>query len=175
MLNLIQRFFTKEKTDRAQTRINFSHYFFSLPEHAWISQAEKNHFEKLFSLLPSSLLESLMTKYPVTFIRSEDMQAQHVPGKVLSNTIVVFPEFQKLLSSKKRSAVAYLAHELAFVVYELEVGGKDTLMAEIEADKFVVDLGLVFELEDLLLVLDETVEKRLRLTYLTVHHFTGNN
>ena len=94
---------------------------------------------------------------------------------VLSNTIVVFPEFQNLLRSDKKSAVAYLAHELAFVLYEMEGGKKDPLMAEVEADKFVCDIGLTFELEDLLLMLDETIEKRLRLTYLTINHFTRDN
>ena len=45
------------------------------------------------------------------------------------------------------------------------------MMAEVEADKFVCDIGLCDELEDLLLMLDETIEKRLRLTYLTISHF----
>jgi hypothetical protein len=44
-------------------------------------------------------------------------------------------------------------------------------MAEVGADKFVCDIGLADELEDLLLMLDETIEKRLRLTYLTINHF----
>lgn len=175
MLNLIQRFFTKDKSNRSEVRKNFSHYFMRLPEHAWImgSPAE-DHFEKLFSLLPSTLLEVLMTKYPVTFVASHELRTQK-PGAVLTNTIVVFPEFRKLLMTNKRSAVAYLAHELAFIIYELEEGKNDPLMAEVEADKFVCDLGLTFELEELLLMLDETVEKRLRLTYLTINHFTGNN
>jgi hypothetical protein len=47
----------------------------------------------------------------------------------------------------------------------------DSIMAEVEADKFVSDLGLMFELEELLLMLDESVEKRVRLTYLTINHF----
>lgn len=175
-MDLIQRFFNKEKGNRAEIRKNFSTYFFSLPEHEWINSSScKDHFEKLFKILPSSLLAALMTKYPVTFVRSQEMKGHHHSGMALSNTIVVFPEFQKLLSSSKRSAVAYLAHELAFVIYDLEIGNQDSLMAEVEADKFVCDLGLVFELEELLLMLDETVEKRLRLTYLTIHHFTGQS
>lgn len=176
MMNLIQKFFTREKNNRSEVRKNFSIYFFSQPEHQWIATSTvRVHFEKLFSLLPSGLLETLMTKYPVTFICSEDMKHHKVPGIVLTNTIVVFPEFQKLVSSNKKSAVAYLAHELAFVIYELEEGNKDSLMAEIEADKFVCDLGLTFELEEFLLMLDETVEKRLRLTYLTINHFTDHS
>ncbi len=176
MMNLIERFFSKEKSDRSQIRKNFSTYFFSLPEHEWIATSPiRVHFEKLISVLPSGLLSSLMTKYPVTFIRSFELSGRGGAGMVLNNTIVVFPEFQRLLESDKASAVAYLAHELAFVLYELEEGKTDTLMAEVEADKFVCDLGLTFELEELLLLLDETIEKRLRLTYLTINHFTSGN
>jgi len=170
MFNLIQRYFNKDLQNRAQIRQNFSSYFFSLPEHSWISN--RAHFEKLFALLPSGLLNTLMTRYPITFTRSQDL---HQPGFVLSNRVVVFPEFQKLLESDQRCAVAYLAHEIAFVLLELEDGKKDTIAAEVEADKFVSDLGLVFELEELLMMLDETLEKRVRLTYLTIHHFGGNN
>lgn len=111
-----------------------------------------------------------MTKYPVIFVPSQELK-KNEPGRVLNNTIVVFPEFQKLLNSEKKSAVAYLAHEVAFVLYELEGMKEDPLMAEVSADKFVCDLGLTFELEELLLMLDETIEKRLRLTYLTINHF----
>lgn len=177
MMNLIQKFFSTDKTNKALIRKNFSSYFFSLPEHKWILETcNREHFDKLFSYLPTGVLEALMTKYPVVFIPSYMMKEHsHHGGMVLSNTVVVFPEFQRLLMSDKKSAVAYLAHELAFVLYELEGSKQDPLMAEVAADKFVCDLGLTFELEELLLMLDETVEKRLRLTYLTINHFTGNN
>lgn len=176
MMNLIQKFFSTDRSNKSHIRKNFIEYFFALPEHQWILESgSRPHFDKLFSLLPSGVLEAMMTKYPVEFIPSYAMKAHHRPGLVMANTIVVFPEFQKLLLTNKKAAVAYLAHELAFVLYEHE-GNKDhdPLMAEVEADKFVCDLGLTFELEDLLLMLDETVEKRLRLTYLTIHHFSNN-
>lgn len=176
MMNLIQKFFSTDRSNKAQIRKNFSTYFYSLPEHQWIVESGcQKHFDKLFSHLPSGVLEVMMTKYPVEFIPSYKMKETHHKGMVLANTIVVFPEFQRLLLSNKRSAVAYLAHEIAFILYEHE-GDKnhDPLMAEVEADKFVCDIGLTFELEELLLMLDETIEKRLRLTYLTINHFKDN-
>lgn len=175
MMNLIQKFFVKSKTNKDILRKNFSSYFYSLPEHQWILEtSNRSHFDQLFALLPIGVIEALMTKYPLVFIPSQKMNKNHQSGKVLSNTVVVFPEFQKLLASDKRSGIAYLAHELALILYEFEGEKKDSLMAEVEADKFVSDLGLTFELEDLLLMLDETIEKRLRLTYLTINHFTDN-
>lgn len=171
MLNLIQKFLSKDRTNKSHIRKNFNSYFFSLPEHEWIvGSYVQYHFEKLFSHLPANLLEALMTKHPVVFVKSSDVNLQN-PSDIISNKIVIFPEFQKLLNSDKKAAVAYLAHELAFVLLELEGAKGDSLIAEVEADKFVSDLGLIFELEELLFMLDETIEKRLRLTYLTANHF----
>lgn len=176
MLNLIQKYFKKDLSDKRKTRENFNFYFFSLPEHQWITEQNlQHHFVKLFQHLPVGLIETMMTQYPVVFVPSEMMKGQRKPGQVLTNTIVVFPEFQKLLRTSKRAAVAYIAHELAFLLYELESAKVDPLMAEVEADKFVCDIGLSDELEDLLLMLDETIEKRLRLTYLTINYFTRND
>ncbi|HXH30359.1 MAG TPA: hypothetical protein VNJ01_06080 [Bacteriovoracaceae bacterium] len=176
MLNLIQKFFTTIKSDKTLIRKNFSQFFYSQPEHAWIREAKiTGHFDNLFSHLPIGVIEALMTKYPIVFIKSEDLKQHQRMGMPTTNTIVIFPEFQKLLLTKKTSAIAYLAHELAFVLYEFEGHRNDPMMAEIEADKFVCDLGLTFELEELLLMLDETVEKRLRLTYLTINHFTNGH
>lgn len=174
-MNLIQKFLSKDRSNKSQIRKNFLAYFYSLPEHAWILEtANRAHFDKLFSHLPAGVLEALMTKHPVVFVPSYMMNDGHKAGMVLASTVVVFPEFQRLLMSEKKAAVAYLAHELAFVLLELEGVQGDSLMAEVEADKFVSDLGLMFELEELLLMLDETIEKRVRLTYLTINHFTEN-
>lgn len=174
MFNLIQKYFKTDRSDKSVLRNNFSAYFYSLPEHQWIIERNmQGHFDRLFERLPAGLIESMMTQYPVVFIPSEELKARgHKPGTVVSNTVVVFPEFQKLLQSRQRAAVAYLAHELAFLLYELGQHQVDPMMAEVEADKFVCDIGLSDELEDLLLMLDETIEKRLRLTYLTINHFT---
>jgi hypothetical protein len=171
MFNLIQKFLSKDRSNKSHIRKNFVSHFYSLPEHAWILEGqEKNHFDKLFSYLPANLLEAMMTKNPIVFVQSENLKT-NTHGGMFANTIVVFPEFQKLLKTEKKSAVAYLAHEIAFILLELEGLKNETIMAEVEADKFVSDLGLMFELEELLLMLDESIEKRLRLTYLTIHHF----
>jgi hypothetical protein len=171
MFNLIQKFLSKDRSNKSHIRKNFISYFYSLPEHAWILEGnDKTHFDKLFTYLPANLLEAMMTRHPIVFVPSECLKTASF-GTVLANTIVVFPEFQNLLKTEKKSAVAYLAHEIAFTLLELEGMKGDSIMAEVEADKFVSDLGLMFELEELLLMLDESVEKRVRLTYLTINHF----
>jgi hypothetical protein len=172
MLNLIQKFISKDHSNKSQIRKNFLAHFYSIPEHSWIINPQvKTHFDKLFSHLPANLLDQMMSKYLVIFVPSEQIKNQILHYQSCSSVVVIFPEFQNLLMSNKKSAVAYLAHELAFILLELEGFKDNKLMAEVEADKFVSDLGLTFELEELLLMLDETIEKRLRLTYLTAHHF----
>lgn len=174
MMNLVQKFFSKEKKSHSEVRENFIEHFFSMPEHQWIKGSARANFVALFHLLPTGLLEAMMFKYFVVYVPSEEFREM---GTSLTgaSTIVIFPEFKKLVQSDKRAAVAYLAHELAFIIYELEEASREPLMAEVEADKFVCDLGLTFELEEFLLMLDESMEKRLRLTYLTINHFSGEN
>lgn len=175
MFNLIQKFLSKDQQSKSHIRKNFISHFFSLPEHAWIlEKSNRAHFDKLISHLPANLLQMMMTTFPVVFMRSEDYKRVKNFQNQLVNTIVVFPEFEKLLLSNKKGAVAYLAHEIAFLLLENEGLKGDSIMAEVEADKFVSDLGLTFELEEFLLMLDETIEKRVRLTYLTIEHFRDN-
>lgn len=173
MFNLVQKFINKDPNTSKNLRSNFAFYFFSLPEHQWLNGGQTRlHFEKLFQILPLGVIEMMMSKHPVVFVKSELLSNKANVGMAMSNTVVVFPEFQKLLASNKKSAVAYLAHEMAFLIYELEISQQDQLLAEVEADKFVCDIGLENELEEFLLMLDETIEKRLRLTYLTINYFT---
>jgi hypothetical protein len=112
------------------------------------------------------LLATFM-RQPVSFVRSQEFNSASPTRYQMNSTVVVFPEYQRLLTRSNGQAVAFLAHEVALVLYELEDVEKDPLMAEVEADKFVCDLGLADELEQFLLAMDESSEKRMRLTYLT--------
>lgn len=168
MMDFIQKFLRPQKIDR---KIHVD-YFFSLPEHSWIISGDKNCkslFEELISYLPSSLIKKITVETPISFVLSEDFKS-NPQNSFFKNTIVVFPEFQKLIKSKKRSAIAYLAHEIALTLLELEGDEKESFLNEVEADKFVSDLGLIQELEEFLLMLDESMDKRMRLTYLTLNH-----
>lgn len=172
MLNLLGKFFTvnSDVQKKKELRSQFQEYFFSQPEHAWIVNDSqiKAHFEMMIKRLPLGLIEKLFFQHSIVFIPSSDFRSREVKNYSLKNTVVVFPQFEKLLRTNKKYAEAYLAHEVAFLVYELEGPQMDPMMAEIEADKFVCDLGLADELEQFLLALDESPEKRLRLTYLTL-------
>lgn len=170
MFNFISRFFqTTPQNNNSEIRQNFARYFFDLPEHSWFDKNLISHFQKLFTHLPLGVLKHMMTEQPVHFIRAQDL----VLGMEMSSYVVIFPEFEKLLKSSQKAAVAFLAQEIALLLLETQEPQLDEISKELEADKFVADLGFVFELEDLLLMLDESLEKRLRLSYLTSHHFSN--
>ncbi|MFA5584253.1 MAG: hypothetical protein WDA09_08555 [Bacteriovoracaceae bacterium] len=169
MFNFITRFFQPNTNPQREFRQNFKTYFFSQPEHAWFDEQIKNHFEKLISHLPTGVLKHLMTEQPLQFIQSKDFSL----GMEMTSYIVIFPEFENLIRSNKKAAVAFLAQEVALLLLESHEPHLDELTRELEADKFVSDLGFTFELEDLLLMLDESVEKRVRLCYLSSHHFSN--
>ncbi len=167
MLNLFQKYRRSAASNHNQ-REAFKTYFFQNDDHRWITESPrvKENFEKLFDRLPMGLLATFM-RQPVSFVRSQEFNAASPARYQMNNTVVVFPEYQRLLTRSNGQAVAFLAHEVALVLYELEDVEKDPLMAEVEADKFVCDLGLADELEQFLLAMDERSEKRMRLTYLT--------
>ncbi len=176
MLNLFQKYRRPTENSPRVKREDFVKFFFEQPEHAWITQHAQAAavFHQCLSLLPSALVTTLL-RQPLVFVPSEVFRSEGAHRYQLNNTVVVFPEFQKLLKKGSREAVAFVAHEIALVLYELDpTADKDPLMAEVEADKFVCDLGLADELEALLLAMDEGADKRLRLTYLTLKAFGIN-
>ncbi|MFY7994574.1 MAG: hypothetical protein ACOVP4_14850 [Bacteriovoracaceae bacterium] len=178
MLNLLGKFFTvkSDHHKKKELRNQFKEYFLSQPEHAWITvdSQVQFHFEMMLKRLPIGLIEKLFFQHALVFVPSSEFKNKELKNYSLKNTVVVFPQFEKLLRTNKNYAEAYLAHEVAFLVYELEEPAVDPMMAEVEADKFVCDLGLADELEQLLLAMDESPEKRLRLTYLTLKAFGLN-
>ncbi|GEM_PF-1067202 len=178
MLNLLGKFFTvnSDHQKKKELRLKFQEYFFTQPEHAWINNDAqvKTNFEMMLKRLPFGLIEKLLYQHAIVFVPSSEFKNAREKNYSLKNTVVVFPQFESLVRSNKNYAEAYLAHEVAFLVYELEMPEMDHMMAEIEADKFVCDLGLADELEQLLLAMDESSEKRLRLTYLTLKAFGLN-
>lgn len=172
MLNLLQKY-RNRTSSREASKNDYARHFLTRPEHAWIEahSGVKHCFEELFLRLPRELVIELV-RQPFCFVPSSEFKQQGPARFQLQNTVVVFPEFEQLLRQADGAGVAFLAHEVALVLYELEsAADKDPIMAEVEADKFVCDLGLADELERLLLAMDESAGKRLRLTYLTLNSF----
>jgi hypothetical protein len=152
--------------------------FLNQNEHNWMNTQEKvrANFEKLFQFLPITALETLIQQH-ICFVCAEDLQSKNILNFPTLNLVVLKPAYLKLIQKVNDCALAYLAHEIGMMIYELSAGHKLTpdeqMLAEVETDKWLCDLGLAEGLEQCLLAFDESHEKRLRLTYLTVRTFTG--
>lgn len=171
MLNLLQKY--RRQSQAQVTKQQYLSHFLAQEEHAWITDDKsiRECFEALFTRLPLALAGDLLRQH-LCFVPSAEYKKQGAARFQLKNTVVVFPEFQRVLSRDLQAGTAFIAHEVGLVLYELSnPADRDPLMAEVEADKFVCDLGLSDELEQLLLTQDETDAKRLRLTYLTLNAF----
>ena len=173
MLNLFKRF--QKPLGRDTKKADFLKYFYSQPEHHWILSHDKvrKTFDHVWERVPTGVMEYFYHN-SLCFVTQADYRK--IPLEYnLKNTLVVFPKMIDLLLEEQESAMAFVAHEIGLTLYELESPVNDAIMAEIEADKFVCDLGLERELEKFLLAQDESPEKRLRLTYLTINHFKDSN
>jgi hypothetical protein len=171
MLNLLQKY--RRQNLAPVSKQQYLSHFLAQEEHGWIERDAdiRSCFEALFTRLPLSLAGDLL-RHHLCFVPASEYKQQGPSRYQLKNTVVVFPEFQRVLSRDLQAGTAFIAHEVGLVLYELSnPADKDPLMAEVEADKFVCDLGLSDELEQLLLTQDETDAKRLRLTYLTLNAF----
>jgi hypothetical protein len=171
MFNLIHRFLNQRNSKlRLHPQAFFEEEFLTRSEHYWIKDNSQSQFifQKLWEHLPKSLHQFILEDQ-VSFVLSTDYSQKKF--NTSSHIVVIFPQFLDWFKSGEIFMKAFLAHELAFIIYEIQAKNSDPLLAEVEADKFVCDLGLASELEQLLLKMDESPEKRLRLSYLTWNQF----
>lgn len=147
MLNLLGKFFASnsDHQKKKEIRHQFQEYFFSQPEHEWISAnaQTKAHFEMVLKRLPFGLIEKLFFQHAIVFVPSSEFRSKAVKNYSLKNTVVVFPQFENLLRTNKKYAGAYLAHEVAFLVYELEEPAMDPMMAKLKLISLFAILDLL--------------------------------
>lgn len=155
---------------RFKSREDFLNEFFANPNHEWIKEDRylRLSFEEFFQRIPLNLLNDIYQKNrDIWFLKSSGQFSctfsnEHCP------VILIFPDLAKTLSSfNPAEAHAVLAHELGHIYHGHSKKNIDVLKAQIEADDFAIDLGFENELESFLNSCFESVEKRVRLTYLT--------
>ncbi len=143
--------------------------FFNRPEHNWITQNRyiKDKFVELFEVLPSKVISFFATEADIIFQSSAGRYAAAVTNQN-SHVIVVFPELMVLLKSPMNDdAIAIILHELGHIILEHGKKNIGQIEAQVEADKFAASLGYAASLADFLEAQPESMEKRVRLKYLT--------
>lgn len=148
--------------------------FFSKREHQWIVENKyiKANFEEFFDYIPQSLMDTMVRKYDVTFATIDGKYSCAVSS---ANVILVFPELYDLLASTALSNYkAILAHELGHIIHNHGQRQLSILDAQVEADDLAIRLGFCQDLENFLLDQPESIEKRIRLSYLTSKYYNNN-
>jgi hypothetical protein len=149
--------------------------FFKDQNHQWIADDRwvKAHFESLFDLLPEWAVTTWHNTGTIHFMKSSGRYSSALHNN-RQHTILVYPELFKLLQSPAiESSLAIIAHELGHILLNHAERKIDALEAQIEADDFAAQLGLHNQIESLLLAEPESMEKRVRLSYLTTTYFSN--
>ena len=173
MINILKPNFFSTKKQRFKNHENFFFELFENPQHDWIKSDRyiKANFEEVFSLIPLKVLRELYGSSDIWFIPSSGKYSCAIQP-IGCSIILIFPEFVKMLRSfNSDNAKAILAHELGHIFYKHSERRIDILEAQVEADRFAIEMGFEKEIEYFIQDLPETLEKRVRLSYITSKHF----
>ena len=169
MLGLLK----KEVNKRKLSKLELVNFILDQEEHRWIrSEGYVNaHFTDFLERLPLRTLEEVFIKKMTLFVRSSGKFACSVTP-LQQNVVIVFPELYTLLSKTYDGwAKAVLAHEIGHIILNHTENHEDPMEAQVDADKFACDMGYLEELESFLHEQPESVEKRVRLSFITGCYF----
>jgi endo-1,4-beta-D-glucanase Y len=165
--------FKKNKTKKA-SKEEWIQYLLQLQEHKWLDQDRYVRLNLLDFLedLPQNVITKMCTTHPTVLVPATGRFSCAVNSHKY-NVILIFPELMDLLKSTAITHYkAILAHELGHILLSHGKREVNTLEAQVEADMFACKLGFVEDLENFLLEQPESVEKRVRLSYITSYYFS---
>lgn len=167
MKNLIKKELTKKE---------LVDYVFSLEEHHWIreNQYVHAHFKDFFDRMPRRVMNKVFIEDRTILVRSSGRFACSV-SNAYQSVIIIFPEVYTLLTKTYDGwAKAVLAHELGHVYLDHTENMEDPMEAQVDADNFACEMGYLEELESFLHEQRDSVEKRVRLTFVSSYYFNHN-
>lgn len=151
--------------------------FILLPHHDWIKENKylTHSFQKLFSLLTDYQFEKVR-QHKIYFLKANALYSCSISLQDKCNVIMVFPDLQRMLHALvPDKGLAILAHELGHIVNQHYARVIESLKSQIEADRFVIDLGLGLELQEVLLDYPDSKECRTRLYAIGQYLYPENN
>jgi hypothetical protein len=167
MLSFLSR---PRKSDKELKR-EFLKKFYLHDSHSWIlgDRYVKANFDEFFDRISWQILKRFSKKRNLIFLPSNGKYSCTL-SSINQHIIMVFPELMRLLKSPATNhALAILAHEIGHIVSEHSKKAIDPLEAQVEADLFACKMGYAVEIESFLHNQIESIEKRLRLTYVTAY------
>lgn len=164
------KYLSKKLSKKQETKINLEAFkinFFANSHHEWMNQAPfvKRLMSSFIETLPENTIKFMM-KNEVLFVRTNG----HMSFSVQPNqhVIVVMPHLFHLLNSYACDhGLMILAHELGHLFFEHGKTAIDPLEAQVAADQYAIGLGYATELENFLEQMPESIEKRVRMAYVT--------
>ena len=143
--------------------------FYSNEAHSWIIQDRyiRANFDDFFEKLPADVLKKFIGNQKLIFVLSIGFYINTLDS-MSHYVIIVFPELFRLLkSSATNHALAILAHEIGHIVCGHSRKIIDPIKAQVEADRFACELGYAPELDSFLFDQNDSIEKKIRMTYVT--------
>jgi Txe/YoeB family toxin of Txe-Axe toxin-antitoxin module len=152
-----------------KTKNDFIKNFLNERDHQWIK--EDQYINRAIENLLKSMTDEHIKFFSKnkTFLIPCQAHLSCAIGKTNNNhLILVFPELIKLLKSGSSThGMAVLAHEFGHIFHQHTENKIETLVAQIEADKFAFDLGFGEELQEILLDHTSSIDCRVRVAKLT--------
>lgn len=165
----------KSRSQRKQTKNEMIAQIINFSEHQWMkeNQYTKLNMTEFFERLPYDVLYDVFYTKTTIMVRSNGKFACSV-SNFHQNAIIVFPElYQNLTRINDGWAKAVLAHEVAHIHFD-HYQNSDIMETQVDADEFACKMGYMDELEDFLHEQPDSVEKRVRLSFITTYYFAQN-
>lgn len=150
-------------------------YIFLQESHQWISLNPylKANFTDFLERLPVRVLKKVFFDESTIFVRSTGRFACSV-SSLQQNVIIIFPEVYTLLTKTFDGwAKAVLAHEVGHLYLDHSELSDDPMEAQVDADNFACEMGYLEGIESFLHEQVESVEKRVRLSFVTSYYFSN--
>ena len=163
----------RKKLNHFNSKEQFLDWFFKHPEHRWIQEEKftQSNLLDFFESFPLKAINKIYETQDVLLCASSGRFACSVQGGGKA-VILVFPELKRLLNAPFDGwAKAVLAHEFGHLYHQHGSRFVEPLEAQVEADRFAIELGYLRPLAEFLEEQPESIEKRTRLAYLTSRYF----
>lgn len=152
-------------------------YILERKEHLWISEHRCvfTHFSDFLERLPREILNDIFIMKDILFVNSTEQEFS-LAEKYNLNKIVITTDMYHLLTKYSDGWVkAVLAHQIGYIHLQLnDRVDDDPLESLVDADKFACEMGYLDELEEFLYDQVESIEKRVRLSFITNYYFSNN-
>lgn len=149
-------------------------FVLNLDEHKWIKSSRYMfmHMQDFLERVPRDVLHKVFIEKSTVFRLSSIEDSSFNRTSINSFSIHVKQEVHNQLSKINDGwAKAALAHEVGLILQDAHLSD-DEMETKVDADEFVCKIGYLDELEESLHEQEDSVEKMVRLSFITSFYFS---